>query len=505
MDPVEHDQSAHDIAEDDSSSSNEDPLEHAVGSQPQTPGFSPAEFHRGSSVSTGGDLSASITASIAMGNSVFDNIYEGPTKRKRRTGTSANGTTSTFVSRAIADPNLPGRLTEHKTDDYFLFGNIGRAISWMDLGASANVRHEPLSKLMFSLATVTCHDVNQLTKSLRCLDVVIGTNTGDILWYDPIACRYLRYNKQRCINSSAVTQIQWLPGSDHLFMASHADGALILYDTVRDDGELAINLPTNSALSGDPEYFPPQDNTTAMSVLKSSSDLRNKSNPISYINLSRQAINAFAFSPDQTHLACVSDDGCLKVIDFRREKLLDVYSSYYGGLTCVAWSPDGHYIVTGGKDDLVTIWSFVERRIVARCHGHASFITGVVFDEFLCDEYSYRFGSISEDGKLCLWDFALSSLHKPSSKIARNGALQMPAGMERPIISGAQDSQPVSKVIDGVAYHRVESRLSTAILSPITVAQVDDQPPSHLIFLKDHIIIGTVGKKYGRITHWKRP
>ncbi len=69
----------------------------------------------------------------------------------------------------------------------------------------------------------------------------------------------------------------------------------------------------------------------------------------------------------------------------------------------------------------MTIWSFAERQIVARCHGHSSFVSGVAFDRWRCDEYNYRFGSIGEDSRLCLWDFALSALHKPSSKGLRTG------------------------------------------------------------------------------------
>ena len=30
--------------------------------------------------------------------------------------------------------------------------------------------------------------------------------------------------------------------------------------------------------------------------------------------------------------------------------------SYFGGLLCVCWSPDGKYIVLGGEDDLVTVY-----------------------------------------------------------------------------------------------------------------------------------------------------
>ncbi|KAF9915304.1 hypothetical protein BX616_006465 [Lobosporangium transversale] len=73
---------------------------------------------------------------------------------------------------------------------------------------------------------------------------------------------------------------------------------------------------------------------------------------------------------------------------------------------------------TGGQDDLVTIWSFKDQRIVARCQGHQSYVTGVAFDPWRCDERNYRFGSVGEDAKLLLWDFSVSALHKPKAAIA---------------------------------------------------------------------------------------
>uniref|UniRef100_A0A673MND9 Uncharacterized protein n=1 Tax=Sinocyclocheilus rhinocerous TaxID=307959 RepID=A0A673MND9_9TELE len=40
-------------------------------------------------------------------------------------------------------------------------------------------------------------------------------------------------------------------------------------------------------------------------------------------------------------------------------ELQGVMKSYFGGLLCVSWSPDGKYLATGGEDDLVTVWSFI--------------------------------------------------------------------------------------------------------------------------------------------------
>ncbi|BFZ56666.1 hypothetical protein PYCC9005_003714 [Savitreella phatthalungensis] len=445
-----------------------------------------------------------VTTTMTNGSSIFD----GQGRRKKRTGTSANGTTSTFVSRAITDPAMSTRMADRNGDEVFIFTNVTRCLSWMDLGAPDASKHEPMSRLLFAVSNVTCHDVNQVTRTARGFDVVIGTHTGDICWYDPVSSKYLRFNKQRCINPTGVTRIAWMPNSENLFMAAHADGALVIYDKDREDadfvsamGALSINGATSvaeAAAQEDGLSMVAEKSNPAMHVLKTSNGPVTKNNPVSYLSISRQAITDFALSPDSIHVAVVGDDGCLRIIDYRQEKLLDVYSSYFGGFTCVAWSPDGQYVVTGGKDDLVSIWSMSERRLVARCHGHSSFINCVAFDPWRCEDggVNYRIGSVSDDCKLLLWDFAHASLHKPSAK-ARAG-LSVPE--TRPRLQKTSRQSP-----SGTVYHEPESRLSAAILSPIMVKKVDDQPPTHLTFLKDHILVASIGRKYGRIRKWRRP
>lgn len=94
------------------------------------------------------------------------------------------------------------------------------------------------------------------------------------------------------------------------------------------------------------------------------------------------ALNEFAFSPCCRYLATVSQDGFLRVFNYDSMDLLGIARSYFGGLLCVCWSPDGKYVVTGGEDDLVTVWSFNERRVVARGHGHKSWVSVVAFDSY---------------------------------------------------------------------------------------------------------------------------
>ena len=141
------------------------------------------------------------------------------------------------------------------------------------------------------------------------------------------------------------------------------------------------------------------------------------------------AINDFAFSPCSKYLAIVSQDGCLRVLNYDAMELVGLATSFFGGLLCVCWSPDGQLVVAGGEDDLVTVWSFQQKRIVARGQGHRSWITVVAFDPFTTVYSSskkedsmngieneaeqksapdiatcYRLGSVAMDTQLCLWE-----------------------------------------------------------------------------------------------------
>lgn len=86
----------------------------------------------------------------------------------------------------------------------------------------------------------------------------------------------------------------------------------------------------------------------------------------------------------------VSQDGVMRCFDYSRMELVGSFRSYFGGLICVAWSPDGKYVLAGGEDDLVTLWSVAEKRVVARGQGHNSWVNCVQFDPFLCGDGGYR-------------------------------------------------------------------------------------------------------------------
>ncbi|PWN24107.1 WD40 repeat-like protein [Microstroma glucosiphilum] len=142
-------------------------------------------------------------------------------------------------------------------------------------------------------------------------------------------------------------------------------------------------------------------------------------NPVTHWRVSRSKINDFAISPDLGCIAVVSEDSLLRIIDLSSEALVASHSSYFGSFLSLSFSTDGRYLLTTSCDDLVSLYQPrpttahgvsqpTPSRLLARCVGHSSWVRGVAFDPYRWREgdRTYRFGSVGEDGKVCLWDFA---------------------------------------------------------------------------------------------------
>jgi len=126
---------------------------------------------------------------------------------------------------------------------------------------------------------------------------------------------------------------------------------------------------------------------------------KNQRNPMSRIQLgSGSGINEFEFfQGENLQLAVVSQDGFLRIFDYQKMELIGLMKSYFGGLLCLSWSPDGKLIATGGEDDLLTIYSVQEKRVLCRGQGHKSWISKVSFDPY-CTGLSTAVSSSSIEG-----------------------------------------------------------------------------------------------------------
>jgi WD40 repeat protein len=311
---------------------------------------------------------------------------------------------------------------------------------------------------LFTKAHPICHSINEVTKTSSHLDVAIGFSTGDLIWYDPYSNKYARLNKNGIIHNNVAWDIKWIPGSENLFLVAHGDGSLIVYDKEKDD---AIYIPDEEA-----DANGSLDKPSMLRVFKSVSSKNQKTNPVAWWKLGQQ-INAFSFSPDGSLIAVVCEDGTLRILDYVSERLLDVFRSYFGGFLCVCWSPDGRFIVTGGQDDLVTIWSVAEKRILARCQGHNAWVKGVAFDPWKCEGLNYRFGTIGEDRRLLLWDFNPALVFRPRNKRQRSASTAS-------ALPGVGDDKHGS-IHTVVSAHAVEGKAETAFLPPVMVSFITNE------------------------------
>uniref|UniRef100_A0A671YL24 WD repeat-containing protein 20 n=1 Tax=Sparus aurata TaxID=8175 RepID=A0A671YL24_SPAAU len=326
---------------------------------------------------------------------------------------------------------------------------------------------KPIDKRIYKGTQPTCHDFNPLTATAESVSLLVGFSAGQVQLIDPIKKETSKlfneevgsislfflfvFHLQRLIDKSRVTCVRWVPGSESLFLVAHSSGSMYLYNVENTCGTTA---PHYQLLKQGENY--------AVHTCKSKS----ARNPLLRWTVGEGALNEFAFSPDGKFLACASQDGFLRVFGFDAAELHGTMKSYFGGLLCVCWSPDGRYIVAGGEDDLVTVWSFSDCRVIARGHGHKSWVSVVAFDHCTTSvedgdppaEFSgsdedfheqihfgagrdransahsrlskrnstdsrpvsvtYRFGSVGQDTQLCLWDLTEDILfpHLPLSR-----------------------------------------------------------------------------------------
>ncbi|KAJ1934642.1 hypothetical protein GGF37_006287, partial [Kickxella alabastrina] len=354
--------------------------------------------------------------------------------------------TSSFVSRLVTNENLARWVVGDTPSTNFIF-NAPRCMTWMSLQQQQNQNQqnqpessgETLARLDLVSNTPLCHSINPCTrKSNNRLDIIMGFTQGNLIWYDPVCGKYSRLNKNSGY-TSAVLCVAWIPGSETLFMAGMADGCLMIVDRTRDEFVVPkISKFDDSLLLDHLEVFSTSGTTGVAAAAAAGSNNPSSfkkstgANPVTFWRVSNKPITSISFAPtDNTsgngggfphHVAVTCEDGGLRIIDYLHETLHSVHASYFGGLTCSAWSPDSRFVIAGGKDDLLSIWSTHDCTLVARCEGHESWVRSIAFDPLgHGDENTYRFMSVGEDGRLLVWDFSLGALHRPRGAGAGGG------------------------------------------------------------------------------------
>uniref|UniRef100_A0A8D2DJU9 DM1 locus, WD repeat containing n=1 Tax=Sciurus vulgaris TaxID=55149 RepID=A0A8D2DJU9_SCIVU len=316
--------------------------------------------------------------------------------------------------------------------------------------------NKPIDKRIYKGTQPTCHDFNQFTAATETISLLVGFSAGQVQYLDLIKKDTSKlFNEERLIDKTKVTYLKWLPESESLFLASHASGHLYLYNV----SHPCASAPPQYSLLKQGEGF-------AVYAAKSKAPR----NPLAKWAVGEGPLNESAFSPDGRHLACVSQDGCLRVFHFDSMLLQGLMKSYFGGLLCVC------------EDDLVTVWSFTEGRVVARGHGHKSWVNAVAFDPYTTraeetaaasadgdrsgeeeeepaatstsstggvplsplpktGSITYRFGSAGRDTQFCLWDLTEDVL-SPHPPLAHTRRLPGTPGATPPATGSSRGSEP---------------------------------------------------------------
>jgi len=109
-------------------------------------------------------------------------------------------------------------------------------------------------------------------------------------------------------------------------MAAHMDGSLVVYDKEKEDAAFAPeDDETTHKENGENGETNGTNHAAHVHLRKSVHSKAQKNNPVAFWKLSNQRINAFAFSPDNRHLAVVSEDGSLRIIDYLKEEFVPTF------------------------------------------------------------------------------------------------------------------------------------------------------------------------------------
>lgn len=131
----------------------------------------------------------------------------------------------------------------------------------------------------------------------------------------------------------------------------------------------------------------------------------------------KKSVSSLAISPDGTEIVSSGSDGLLKIWSLATGSLratLDAYeqsepSSFLQrqGISDVAWSSDGKYIVCGGDDKLVRVWHAKRLELMCELEGHTSFVFCVSFNPNVTLAVSGGF-----DESVRMWDLQKKRCHR---------------------------------------------------------------------------------------------
>uniref|UniRef100_A0A0N4ZP86 WD_REPEATS_REGION domain-containing protein n=1 Tax=Parastrongyloides trichosuri TaxID=131310 RepID=A0A0N4ZP86_PARTI len=368
-------------------------------------------------------------------------------------------------------PNVPVRVsmsTESGMDSEHnrIAFNVGRELFIYEFNEKEQSidTTKPIDKRVYKGTYPTSHAFNKFIDNETTCTILIGFSAGQVQQIDPLDIQSSRlFNEDRLIDRTAVTCINWVPFEENLFLVSHTSGCLYLYDTFY---ECSLAAPVFQIIKSSTSY-----------TVYGNKNKENR-NPLFKWRIGKGSLHMFDFckvknKEDELLISTVSHDGFLRVFNYSSMELIVQMKSYFGGLLCLDWSPDNKYIVTGGEDDMITIFNVEEGRVVGRGQGHKSWISQVKFDSYMTttedeahkrrgskfsrtsrilssyDEACYRIGSVGFDAEVALWEITEDILTTPFDPPSIIKNRQSIYNIQPPIINHDED-----KIINNKKKHK---------------------------------------------------
>ena len=115
--------------------------------------------------------------------------------------------------------------------------------------------------------------------------------------------------------------------------------------------------------------------------------------------------DCLAFSPDGQFLLSGSFDNTLKLFNINTRKLVRTFEGHSDDVNSVAFSPDGQRVLSGSKDKTIKLWNLSTGQLIHTFKGHSKDVNSVVFSP----DGSF-IASGSDDDTVKLWDVSSGNL-----------------------------------------------------------------------------------------------
>jgi len=384
---------------------------------------------------------------------------------------------------------------------------------------------------------VTTHELTRRTDGPVSLRLLVGLSCGEILFFSEIAVPQVSgklgysgpiiFNKEGTGNSNPVILLKWVPQNSNRFIAVQADGTVSTYDlryrtpsrgradgTSMDEtsvesigtdaGHANVDQTPSVVSFANGKHFgggsggearkPPQTVVPPPPGLNEVSSWKRhkKANPlvVLQIGVGSQGVTSAALeSSKMENLALAGGDGYLRVLSLVTEKLSVVFRSYFAGFLSVSWSPDGRLLAAGGQDDLVSIFSPIDRCLLGRFEGHTSWVSDISWDPIYYSRQRYRLGSAGQDCRTLFWEVGHSELFSRRRSGSRGGSTDMND------ISSDQMIDSGSLVVENPPHTRVKR------FEPVASFQSHDEPLTSIEFVESCVVSGSAG---GSIRVWEK-